>query len=115
MNCLKITVMIYLVFSYSPRHTGSMNWDWRVSNVLGLNLNYQYIGSQMLYVPAISKSEKSDDYHVLGVSGQYQFNPSFSMQAGIKNLTNTKRDKVSRSIDQILMSRTAFVGFNFKY
>lgn len=100
---------------YSPRHTGNMALDWRVNDALGLNLNYQYIGSQMLYVPAISKSKKSDDYHVLGLSGQYQFNPSFTMQAGIKNLTNTKRDDVARSIDYILMGRTAFVGFNFKY
>jgi outer membrane receptor for ferrienterochelin and colicins len=103
------------VLDYSPRHTGNMSWDWHINDAFGLNLNYQYIGSQMLYIPATSKSKKSDDYHVVGVNGQYQFNPSFSIQAGLKNLTNTKRDEVARSIDHILMGRTAFVGFNFKY
>lgn len=69
----------------------------------------------MLQVPALSKSQKSDAYHTVGLSGHYQFNPGFSLQAGLKNLTNTKRDEVARSIDHILMGRTAFIGFNFKY
>lgn len=100
---------------YSPRHIGNMSWDWQVNDAFGLNLNYQYTGSQMLYVPALAKSQKSDAYHTVGLSGHYQFNPGFSLQAGLKNLTNTKRDEVARSIDHILMGRTAFVGFNFKY
>lgn len=100
---------------YSPRHIANMSWDWQVNDALGLNLNYQYIGSQMLYIPATAKSKKSDDYHTLGLSGHYQFNPNFTLQAGLKNLTNTKRDEVARSIDHILMGRIAFVGFNFKY
>ncbi|MEG0651427.1 MAG: TonB-dependent receptor [Acinetobacter sp.] len=100
---------------YSPRHSGNMSWNWQVNDAFELNLNYQYTGSQMLYVPALSKSQKSDDYHTLGLSGHYQFNPNFTLQAGLKNLTNTKRDEVARSIDHILMGRTAFVGFNFKY
>lgn len=100
---------------YSPRHIGNARLDWQINQDLGLNLNYQYIGNQMLYVPAIAKSERSSEYHILGLSGQYKVTPNLSVQSGVKNLTNTKRDDVARSIDHILMGRTVFVGFNYQY
>ncbi|OEY92286.1 TonB-dependent receptor domain-containing protein [Acinetobacter qingfengensis] len=100
---------------YSPRHTGNIALDWKANSALRFELAYQYTGSQMLYVPALSQSQKSGAYHTVNLSGNYQFTPDINLQAGIKNLTNTKRDDIARSIDHILMSRSIFAGFNFKF
>lgn len=97
----------------TPQHVANIGLDWQALSQLGLNLDYQYTGSQMLVVPAKSASFESGAYATLSLGGTFQATKELALKAGVNNLTNTKRDDVAQSIDHILMGRTLFVGFNY--
>jgi len=97
----------------TPQHVANLGLDWQALSQLGLNLDYQYTGSQMLVVPAKSASFESGAYATLSLGGTFQATKELALKAGVNNLTNTKRDDVAQSIDHILMGRTLFVGFNY--
>ena len=96
----------------TPQHLANIGLDWQALPALALNLDYQYVGSQWLPTPA-SGSQESGAFHVLNLGGRYQATPQLALNAGINNLANEKRDDVAQSIDNILMGRTLFVGFNY--
>ncbi|MNQ10712.1 Colicin I receptor precursor [compost metagenome] len=99
--------------NYSPQHVANVGFDWQALPKLGLNLDYQYTGSQMLVVPAKSASFESGAYSTLSLGSQFQATKELTLKAGLNNLTNTKRDDVAQSIDHILMGRTLYVGFSY--
>jgi len=98
---------------YTPKHVGNIGFDWRALPQLDLNLDYQYTGSQMVYVPALGDSQRSDAFHTLGVGARFRATNELTLKAGMNNLTNEKRDEVAQSVDHILMGRTLFVGFSY--
>lgn len=98
---------------YTPKHVGNIGMDLQALPKLGLNLDYQYTGSQMLYVPARAGSERSEAFHTINLGARYQATNELTLRGGLNNLTNEKRDDVAQSIDHILMGRTLFVGFNY--
>ncbi|PKM24376.1 MAG: TonB-dependent receptor [Gammaproteobacteria bacterium HGW-Gammaproteobacteria-13] len=98
---------------YTPQHVGNIGIDWQALPKLGLNLDYQYTGSQMLVVPAKSASFESGAYATLSLGTKFQATKELALKAGVNNLTDTKRDDVAQSIDHLLMGRTVFVGFSY--
>jgi len=97
----------------SPQHVANLGVDWQAMPKLGLNLDYQYTGSQLLYVSAAEPNVESGAFHQLNLGAKYQATRELSLRAGMNNLTNEKRDDVAQSVDNILMGRTLFVGFNY--
>lgn len=97
----------------TPQHMANLGLDWQVLPKLSTNLDYQYTGSQLLYVSAAKPNEESGAYHTLGLGARYQATPELALKAGVNNLTNEKRDDVAQSIDNILMGRSLFVGFSY--
>lgn len=96
----------------TPEHTANIGIDWQALPQLSTNLDYQYTGSQMLRI-ANGTDQESGAFHTLNLGARYQATPELSLRAGMNNLTNEKRDDVAQSIDNILMGRTLFVGFNY--
>ncbi|OHC30078.1 MAG: TonB-dependent receptor [Pseudomonadales bacterium RIFCSPHIGHO2_02_FULL_60_43] len=99
--------------NYSPKHVGNIGLDWQVLPKLGLNLDYQYTGNQMLVIPNKASSVESDAYHTVSLGTKFQATKELALKAGVNNLTDTKRDDVAQSIDHLLMGRTVFVGFSY--
>ncbi|MEL7559141.1 TonB-dependent receptor domain-containing protein [Stutzerimonas chloritidismutans] len=97
----------------SPQHVANIGFDWQAMPALGLNLDYQYTGSQLLYVSAAQPNVESGAFHQLNLGARYQATRELSLKAGMNNLTNEKRDDVAQSVDNILMGRTVFVGFSY--
>lgn len=97
----------------TPQHMANLGLDWQVLPKLSTNLDYQYTGSQLLYVSAAKPNEESGAYHTLSLGARYQATPELALKAGVNNLTNEKRDDVAQSIDNILMGRSLFVGFSY--
>ena len=97
----------------TPRHLANVGIDWQATAKLGANLDYQYTGSQLLYVSAARPNVASDAYHTLNLGARYQATPELALKAGINNLANEKRDDVARSVDNILMGRSLLVGLNY--
>ena len=97
----------------SPQHVANIGFDWQAMPDLGLNLDYQYTGSQLLYVSAAQPNVESGAFHQLNLGARYQAIRELSLKAGMNNLTNEKRDDVAQSVDNILMGRTVFVGFSY--
>ena len=97
----------------SPQHVANIGFDWQAMPDLGLNLDYQYTGSQLLYVSAARPNVESGAFHQLNLGARYQATRELSLKAGMNNLTNEKRDDVAQSVDNILMGRTVFVGFSY--
>jgi outer membrane receptor for ferrienterochelin and colicins len=97
----------------SPQHIANIGFDWQAMPDLGLNLDYQYTGSQLLYVSAAQPNVESGAFHQLNLGANYQATRELSLKAGMNNLTNEKRDDVAQSVDNILMGRTVFVGFSY--
>ncbi|MCQ4274380.1 TonB-dependent receptor domain-containing protein [Stutzerimonas degradans] len=96
----------------TPQHLASLGLDWQALPALALNLDYQYVGSQWLSTPA-SGSQESGAFHTLNFGARYQATNHLTLNGGLNNLTNEKRDNVAQSVDNILMGRTLFVGFNY--
>ena len=99
--------------NYSPKHVGNIGLDWQVLPKLGLNLDYQYTGNQMLVIPNKASSVESDAYHTASLGTKFQATKELALKAGVNNLTDSKRDDVAQSIDHLLMGRTVFVGFSY--
>lgn len=99
--------------NYSPKHVGNIGLDWQALPKLGLNLDYQYTGSQMLVIPNNASSVESDAYHTVSLGTKFQATKELALKAGVNNLTDSKRDDVAQSIDHLLMGRTVFVGFSY--
>jgi len=97
----------------SPQHVANIGIDWQAIPDLSLNLDYQYTGSQLLYVTAVQPNVESGAFHQLNLGAKYQATRELSLKAGMNNLTNEKRDDVAQSVDNILMGRTVFVGFSY--
>ncbi|MBU0851045.1 MAG: TonB-dependent receptor [Gammaproteobacteria bacterium] len=97
----------------TPQHVANIGFDWQAMPDLGLNLDYQYTGSQLLYVSAAQPNVESGAFHQLNLGAKYQATRELSLKAGMNNLTNEKRDDVAQSVDNILMGRTVFVGFSY--
>ncbi|WP_404436182.1 TonB-dependent receptor domain-containing protein [Stutzerimonas chloritidismutans] len=97
----------------TPQHVANFGFDWQAAPALGLNLDYQYTGSQLLYVSAADPNVESGAFHQLNLGARYQATRELSLKAGMNNLTNEKRDDVAQSVDNILMGRTLFVGFSY--
>ncbi|MCP9337532.1 TonB-dependent receptor domain-containing protein [Stutzerimonas xanthomarina] len=97
----------------TPQHVANIGFDWQAMPDLGLNLDYQYTGSQLLYVSAAQPNVESGAFHQLNFGAKYQATRELSLKAGMNNLTNEKRDDVAQSVDNILMGRTVFVGFSY--
>ncbi|MDX2350961.1 TonB-dependent receptor domain-containing protein [Stutzerimonas xanthomarina] len=97
----------------SPQHVANIGFDWQAMPDVGLNLDYQYTGSQLLYVSAAQPNVESGAFHQLNLGARYQATRELSLKAGMNNLTNEKRDDVAQSVDNILMGRTVFVGFSY--
>ncbi|NHW02682.1 TonB-dependent receptor domain-containing protein [Stutzerimonas degradans] len=96
----------------TPEHTANIGIDWQALPQLSTNLDYQYTGSQMLRI-ANGTDQESGAFHTLNLGARYQATRELSLRAGMNNLTNEKRDDVAQSVDNILMGRTLFVGFNY--
>jgi outer membrane receptor for ferrienterochelin and colicins len=99
--------------NYSPKHVGNIGLDWQALPKLGLNLDYQYTGNQMLVIPNNASSVESDAYHTVSLGTKLQATKELALKAGVNNLTDSKRDDVAQSIDHLLMGRTVFVGFSY--
>lgn len=99
--------------NYSPKHVGNIGIDWQALPKLGLNLDYQYTGNQMLVIPNKASSVESDAYHTVSLGTKFQATKELALKAGVNNLTDSKRDDVAQSIDHLLMGRTVFVGFSY--
>lgn len=99
--------------NYSPKHVGNIGLEWQALPKLGLNLDYQYTGSQMLVIPNKASSVESDAYHTVSLGTKFQATKELALKAGVNNLADSKRDDVAQSIDHLLMGRTVFVGFSY--
>lgn len=97
----------------TPRHTGNARLQWQLLPRLHTFVGYQYTGSQILAVPSVGDA-KSDAFHMLELGANVQATKELGFQFGMTNLTNTKRDDVARSLDHILLGRTAYVGVNYR-
>ncbi|MCQ4288771.1 TonB-dependent receptor [Pseudomonas stutzeri] len=97
----------------TPQHVANIGLDWQARSNLALNLDYQYTGSQWLPTPATGGSQESGAFHVVNVGAKYQATSQFTVNGGLNNLANEKRDDVAQSVDNILMGRTLFVGFSY--
>jgi outer membrane receptor for ferrienterochelin and colicins len=99
--------------SNTPEHLANLGIDWQLLPSLGMTLDYQYTGSQGLYVPARGGNRETGAYHTLNLGAKFKASDELAFTAGLNNLTNTKRDEVAQSIDHILMGRSAFVGVSY--
>lgn len=100
--------------SNTPQHLANLGIDWQLQPRLGLNLDYQYTGSQWLYLPgAGGGNQETGAYHTLNLGAKLQANEHLAFTAGLNNLTNSKRDGVAQAVDHILMERSAFVGISY--
>lgn len=99
--------------SNTPEHLANLGIDWQLLPSLGMTLDYQYTGSQWLYVPASGSNRETGAYHTLNLGAKFKATDELAFTAGLNNLTNTKRDEVAQSIDHILMGRSAFVGVSY--
>jgi len=97
----------------SPQHIANLGADWQALPKLGLNLDYQYTGSQYLYDVARSGAFETGAFHTLSLGARYQATKQLTLNGGLNNLTNEKRDEVAQAVDNILMGRTLFVGFAY--
>ncbi len=78
-----------------------------------MNLDYQYTGSQYVYDVARSGTFETGAFHTLNLGARYQATKQLTLNGGLNNLTNEKRDEVAQAVDNILMGRTLFVGFAY--
>jgi len=97
----------------SPQHVANLGADWQALPKLGLNLDYQYTGSQYVYDVARSGTFETGAFHTLNLGARYQATKQLTLNGGLNNLTNEKRDEVAQAVDNILMGRTLFVGFAY--
>jgi len=97
----------------SPQHVANIGVDWQAMPKLGLNLDYQYTGSQYVYDVVRSGTFETGAFHTVNVGARYQATSHLALNGGLNNLTNEKRDEVAQAVDNILMGRTLFVGFSY--
>jgi len=97
----------------TPQHMANIGLDWQAMPNLDLNLDYQYTGSQFVYVSAAQPEVESGAFHTLSAGARYKATNELTLRGGLNNLTNEKRDDVAQSIDNILIGRTLFVGFSY--
>lgn len=74
--------------SYVPRHKVSLNADYAITPHWTLGGEYQY--SSSVYLDNANKNGKDGARAVVNLQTSYEFNPHFSIYAGIKNLLNHK-------------------------
>lgn len=99
----------------TPDHTGNLGLDWQASELVSANLAWQYVGSQVIKVPARnSQAFTSKHYQTLDVNTNWTVTPALDFKLGITNLTNTKRDEVATDADFILEGRTVYAGVDYK-
>ncbi|WP_429089776.1 siderophore amonabactin TonB-dependent receptor [Aeromonas rivipollensis] len=99
----------------TPDHTGNLGLDWQASEFVSANLAWQYVGSQVIKVPARnSQAFTSKHYQTLDVNTNWTVTPALDFKLGITNLTNTKRDEVATDADFILEGRTVYAGVDYK-
>ncbi|TDF80815.1 TonB-dependent receptor [Pseudomonas sp. H9] len=98
-----------------PKHTGNADLNWQVSQRWQAQLGYQYIGSQVLRNTISNTDVDSAAYHLVNLGSQYQLTPQLSLNGGVKNLGDTKRDSAARDSDYIELSRTFYVGFTLAF
>ena len=99
----------------TPDHTGNLGLDWQASELVSANLAWQYVGSQVITVPArTAQAFTSKHYQTLDVNTNWTVTPALDFKLGITNLTNTKRDEVATDADFILEGRTVYAGVDYK-
>ncbi|MBP6793203.1 MAG: TonB-dependent receptor, partial [Aeromonas sp.] len=99
----------------TPDHTGNLGLDWQASELVSANLAWQYVGSQVIKVPARnSQAFTSKHYQTLDVNTNWTVTPALNFKLGITNLTNTQRDEVATDADFILEGRTVYAGVDYK-
>ena len=99
----------------TPDHTGNLGLDWQASELVSANLAWQYVGSQVIKVPARnSQAFTSKHYQTLDVNTNWTVTPALDFKLGITNLTNTQRDEVATDADFILEGRTVYAGVDYK-
>lgn len=99
----------------TPDHTGNIGLDWKASDVVSANLAWQYVGSQVIKVPARNaQAFTSKHYQTLDVNTKWTVTPALDFKLGITNLTNTQRDEVATDADFILEGRTVYAGVDYK-
>lgn len=99
----------------TPDHTGNIGLDWQASDVVSANLAWQYVGSQVITVPARNaQAFKSKHYQTLDVNTNWKVTPALDFKLGITNLTNTQRDQVATDAEFILEGRTVYAGIDYK-
>ena len=99
----------------TPDHTGNLGLDWQASELVSANLAWQYVGSQVIKVPARnSQAFTSKHYQTLDVNTKWTVTPALDFKLGITNLTNTQRDEVATDADFILEGRTVYAGVDYK-
>ncbi|MGY3867006.1 siderophore amonabactin TonB-dependent receptor [Aeromonas bivalvium] len=99
----------------TPDHTGNLTLDWKASDVVSANLAWQYVGSQIITVPARNaQAFKSKHYQTLDVNTNWSVTPALDFKLGITNLTNTQRDDVATDAEFILEGRTVYAGVDYK-
>jgi hypothetical protein len=99
----------------TPDHTGNLGLDWQASELVSANLAWQYVGSQVIKVPARNaQAFTSKHYQTLDVNTKWTVTPALDFKLGITNLTNTQRDEVATDADFILEGRTVYAGVDYK-
>lgn len=98
-----------------PRHTGNIDLSWQASPRWQAQLGYQYIGSQLLRNTISNRDVDSGAYHLVNLGTQYQLTPQLSLNGGMKNLGDAKRDSAARDSDYIEQSRTLYAGFTLAF
>jgi outer membrane receptor for ferrienterochelin and colicins len=99
----------------TPDHTGNLSLDWQASDVVSANLAWQYVGSQIIKVPARNaQAFKSESYQTLDLNTNWTVTQALDFKLGITNLTNTQRDQVATDADFILEGRSVYAGVEYK-
>jgi outer membrane receptor for ferrienterochelin and colicin len=73
----------------TPDHTGNIGLDWKASDVVSANLAWQYVGSQVIKVPARNAQAFTSKHYQTLDEHQVTVTPALDFKLGITNLTNT--------------------------
>ena len=65
-------------------NTGNIGLDWKASDVVSANLAWQYVGSQVIKVPARNaQAFTSKHYQTLDVNTKWTVTPALDFKLGI--------------------------------
>ncbi|NOH95641.1 TonB-dependent receptor [Vibrio sp. 99-70-13A1] len=95
--------------SYTPEWLANLNIHWAASKDLSFFTGVNYTGEQK-----DSGGENLDGYSIVSLGGSYDINSTFTVKAGITNLTDERLDKSEQDYEDTEVGRTYYIKFDFE-